>query len=68
MKFINKVECREEGILVQVVPKEEVENAIMKENSSRYRLACSSPLLDDELCEELGLLGEGNLSKEILTS
>ena len=34
MKSINKVEHREEGTLVQVVTKEEVENAVMKENSS----------------------------------
>lgn len=34
MKSINKVECKEEGTLVQVVTKEDAENAIMKENSS----------------------------------
>lgn len=68
MKSINKVEFKEEGVLVQVVTKEEVENAIMKENSSRFRLACSSPLLNDELSAELGLSGEGNLVKEILGS
>ena len=68
MKSINKVEYKEEGTLVQVVTKEDAENAIMKENSSRFRLAYSSPLLDDELCEELGLSGEGNLSKDILGS
>ena len=68
MKSINKVEHVEEGNLVQVVTKEEVENAIMKENSSRFRLAYSSPLLNDELSEELGLSGEGSLSKDILGS
>ena len=40
----------------------------MKENSSRFRLACASPMLDDELCEELGLSGEGDLSIDILNS
>ena len=68
MKFINKAECNEEGILVQVVTREDAENTMMKENSSRFRLAYSSPLLYDELCEDLGLLGEGNLSKDILWS
>ena len=68
MKSINKVEHKEEGTLVQVVTKKEVENAIMKENSSRFRLACSSPLLDNKLSEEMGLLGEGDLSKDTLGS
>ena len=68
MKSINKVECKEKGTLVQVVTREDAENAIMKENPSRFRLAYSSPLLDDELCEELGLSGDGNLSKDILGS
>ena len=68
MKSINKVEYKEEETLVQVVTKEDAENAIIKENSSRFRLAYSSLLLDNELCEELGLSGEGNLSKDILES
>ena len=38
----------------------------MKENFSRFRLAHSSPVLDDELCKELGLSGEGDLSKDAL--
>ena len=45
--------------------KEEVENAIMKENPLQFRLAYSLPLLKDQLCEELALLGEGNLSKDM---
>ena len=66
MKAINRVEYREEGKLIQFNTKEEVENAIMQENSSRFRLAYSTLILEDGLCAELSLLGEGNLSKDIL--
>ena len=40
----------------------------MRENSSRFRLAYSALILEDNICEELGLSGEGNLPKEILNS
>ena len=62
MNEINRVECEEDGELVQVATKEEIENSIMIENSSRFRLVHSSPLLDDELCKELDLSGEEDLS------
>ena len=68
LNAINRVEYRENGELVQVTTKEEIENDIMIENSSRFRLAYSSPLLDDELCEEVDLSGEGGLSTDILNS
>ena len=66
MNTINRVEYREEGVLIQVNIKEEVENIVMQENSSRFRLAYSALILKDELCVELGLSGEGDLSKAIL--
>ena len=36
MKSINKVEHREDGVLMQASSKEDVEHAIMKENSTRF--------------------------------
>ena len=66
MNAINRVEYREEGVLIQVNTKEVVENIVIRENSSRFRLAYSTLILEDELCIELGLLGEGDLSKAIL--
>ena len=53
---------------MQASSKEEAEQAIMKENSSRFRLACISPLLEGNLHHELGPSGEGPLSRDILTS
>ena len=35
-KVINQVECREDGVLIQVINKEEI--AIMKENAARFKL------------------------------
>ena len=40
----------------------------MRKNSSRFRLAYSALILENNICEELGPSGEGNLSKEILNS
>ena len=59
MKSINNVECRDNGALMQASSKEEVEYAIMKENSNRFRLACTSPTLEGNLHYELGPSGEG---------
>ena len=53
---------------MQTSTKEEVEHAIMKENSNRFRLACTSPTLEGNLYHELGPSGEGPLSRDILTS
>ena len=38
----------------------------MKENISYFRLAHISPLLEEELCEDLSLLDEGILMDELL--
>ena len=40
----------------------------MRENSSRFRLAYSSLILENNICKELGPSGEGKLSQEILNS
>ena len=65
IKAMNRVEYREEGVLIQINTKEEVENTVMRENSSRFRLTYSALILEDRLCTELGLSGEGDLSKDI---
>ena len=51
---------------MQVTPQSLIEKAIMKENSNRFILACSSPLLQENNVEVLGYSGEGPLSKTIL--
>ena len=53
---------------MQASSKEDVKHAIMKENSTRFRLAYTSPTLEGNLYHELGPSGEGPLSKDILTS
>ena len=68
LKAINRVEYRKGRELIQVSTKNEVENTIIRENSSRFRLAYSALILEDNICEELSPSGEGNLSKEILNS
>ena len=68
LKSIDSVEYRENGVLLQATSKEEVEYAIMKENSCRFRLAYTSPILQGDLHDSLGPSGEGSLTNDILTS
>ena len=66
--WINRVEYRDNGVLIQVTSREEVERAIIKENETRFKLAYSFLMLNSDMCVDLGLSGEGFLTKEILSS
>ena len=68
MKAINRVECRDNGALIQVSSKVEVERVIMKENETRFKLAYSLLMLNSDMCIDLELSGEGSLAREILSS
>ena len=68
MKLISSVKHKEKGVLIQAISKEEVEYAIMKENSSRFRLACASPTLEGYLCCDLGPSEEGPMRRDTLNS
>ena len=59
---------QKKGVLVQVTTKEEVKNTIMKEISLRFELSHLLLTLEDDLCKNLGLSGEGILAKDILGS
>ena len=66
IRLINKFEWREYGYLIQVSSQDKVKVAMIKENSSRFKLFCNSPLSEDYSYSELGLLGKGKLVEEIL--
>ena len=68
MKAINRGEHRDNIVLIQVTSKVEVERAIMKENKTRFKLAYLFLMLNSDMCVDLGLLGEGFLTREILGS
>ena len=53
---------------MQEFTKDEVESAIMKDNSGRFRLVHPSPLLQCDICSQLGISGEGVLAYEILSN
>ena len=46
MKSINKVKHREHSCFMQILSQVRIEDGIMKENSSRFKLAYSSLLLN----------------------
>ena len=68
MKSISSVKYRENSVFLQVISKEEVECAIMKENSSRFRLAHASPTLKENLHCDLGQSREGPMTRDVLSS
>ena len=68
MKLISSVEHRNNSVLLQVSSKEKVEHANLKENSNRFRLACTFLTLEGCLCYELGPLGKGPLLINFFTS
>ena len=55
IKAIDKVEYIEGRNLLQVSVKEDIEKTVMKENVDRFKLAYSSPLLEEQLCKDPGL-------------
>ena len=63
---ISKVEYTTYGCVIQVTSQYLIEQAIMKENSHRFILAHSSPLLQEETVNALGYSGEGQLSKNLM--
>ena len=66
MKAIDRVKLREGSDLVQVTTQAALEAAIMRENTGRFKLACSSPFLRGDLLEQLGMSREGPLAHDIL--
>ena len=62
MATINKVECKNQRFLIQASSQIHIENTIMKENSTSFKLACSSPSLHLDLVHYLGSSREGPLS------
>ena len=50
LKIINKIEYKENKVLIQLITEEEVANDIMKEILIRFCLAYSSPIFKDILC------------------
>ena len=52
--------------MIQVLIKEEVEWAIIKENTGYFRLAYILSLLKEDLYEDLSILGKGKLAEDLL--
>ena len=51
---------------MQLSAKDKVEHTIMRENIGQFKLAYSLLLLEEELYEELSILGEDKLLEDIL--
>ena len=68
IRLIDKVEYREHSCLIQVSFQDKVRAATIKENSSKFKLAYNSPLLEEDLVSNLGLSGKGKLPEEVLSN
>ena len=65
-KSISEVKYTHEGCTVRVSSQFQVERAVMAENLKRFVLAYSSPLLQRDWLEKLGLKGELETSKALV--
>ena len=53
---------------MQVTSQHLIEQAMMKENSNRFILVYSSPLLQDLTAQDLSFSGESQLSKNMISN
>ena len=67
MNSISEVEHNIEGFIVITSNQFEIEQAIMKENSARFTLAYSSPLLQSPLLDKIGLFAEKETGKQLIS-
>ena len=58
MKAKEEVEHMGRVDLIQASTKDEIESAIMKNNLGRFRLVHFPPLLEGDICSQLGMSGE----------
>ena len=57
---------RQEEEYITITEQEEVENAIMKNNSKRFHLAASTPLMEQAAVESIGYLGNTKIEDSII--
>ena len=62
-----EVENLKDGALIRISNKFEMERAIMKDYSTRFTLACSSPLLQKTLIYKMGLFAEKVSGQQIIS-
>ena len=65
MNSISEVEYQIEGVIVRTSNKFEIERAIMKENSARFTLSCSSPFLQSPFLDKIGLSAEKEIGQQL---
>ena len=58
MNSTSEVECLKDGLLIRTSNQFEIERDIIRENSARFTLAHSSPLLQSPLIDKIGLFAE----------
>ena len=66
IKGVSKVEFKANGQWVRVEKQDQIERAIMEENTKRFRLTENTPLMVEPMRGELGVLGDTRTAKEIL--
>ena len=67
MKAVYKVEVKVNGQWVRVETQYQIENAIMEENTKRFRLTENTPLMVGQMQRKLGFLGDTRDAKGILS-
>ena len=63
---ISAVDVNINGTWTRITKQDEVENAIMKNNSARFNLTVETPLMQPSVTANLGYLADSSLAQEIL--
>ena len=66
MKSISAVEYEVDGMKIRVTNQFKIEEAIMKENATRFKLTYSSPLFQQEELDQIERYGQNRGAKELI--
>ncbi len=62
----SKIQVEEDGKLIDVTEKDEMEDRIMPENEAKFHQTQHTPLLHDDIINDIGLMGDGPKVDQVL--
>ena len=66
MKYISSVECCNNGTIIIKTNQIDMEQAIMSDNETRFKLDCSSTLFEVQNLTKIGFYGLSELARQLL--
>ena len=66
LKFILVVEYLIEGLIIRIITQLEIDEAVIKENTSSFLLACTSPVFETNILKQLGIIGQTEVVRDLI--